>query len=693
MKCSKCGCELDSQDSFCFNCGTKVEATPVSQVNNANPINYGKKNNKPLLYGIIIGLLILIIVLLVLIINKKNAIQVPETGLKEGKSVSRTVMIYMDGADLESRNRIASSDLDGIDPDEVDLKNTKILVYTGGTKKWHNFVSNNENAIYELKSDGFEKVKSFSKKNMGDDDTLAEFLEYGYDNYKTDRYDLMFWNHGGAVLGAIFDDFTEDNLSVSEFEKGLKKSPFNKKKLETIIFRTCLNSTIEVANSIKDYSYYMVASEEVTIGGRGYSVLEFLNDVEPTDSAIDYGKKFIDSYAEQTEKLERGETGTTRTYSIIDLTKLDALNKSIDKFFDKIDLKKNYSDITRLRAGLYQFAYTNDGTAFYDTIDLYELVNGISLLSGVDAKEFNDAFANTIVYNWTNLDFTNGLAIYFPYRGEAAAQQYFMTAYRSFDYSDEYKDFIKEYYNLSHSNGKTSFSNFSMTSENVIIESSEAGKSASIELSDKQVSDYASSTYIIFHKENDGLYKPVYSSDNATLKNNKLTTNIQDNLIKIYDKSDNTELYLTLVERGYREKRKSMTSAIAVDTDADVHEIDNFMIPVNVYFDFEDNVPYIKNLVHISDTNKDSVGGISKVKVDMSKIDSYEFMSSSYDILDENGKYTSAWDNKGNIGIIAIDAKNMEFRKSTLDDGEYYCVFTIYDIYGNKTYSDLVSLN
>ena len=575
MKCSKCGSDLNSQDTFCFNCGAKVEQVQT------NPVNNGKKNKNTLLYGIIIGLLIFIIVLLVLIINKRNAINNVDY-LEEGKPVSRTVMIYMDGADLESENRIASSDIDGIDPDEVDLENTKILLYTGGTEKWYNFVSNNENAIYELKSDGFEKVKSFSKKNMGDDDTLAEFLEYGYDNYKTDRYDLMFWNHGGALIGAIFDSYTNDNLSVNEFESALKKSPFSKnEKLETIIFRTCLNSTIEVANSFKDYAYYLVASEEVTNGAMGLSVLKYLNDVEPTDSAIDYSKKFIDSYADQMEELEiMANSDSTKMYAIIDLTKLERLNKSIEEFFEKVDLKKNYSDITKLRASLYQFAYSVTGTKDYDTVDLYELINGLSELSGVDAKEFNEAFASTVIHNWTSVEGTNGLAVYFPYRSKPEYQALFLKLYKGFDYSKEYRNFINDYYSLNNSNNPTSFASFSITNENVKIEDSESGKNASIELNDKQVNDYADSTYIIFHKEDNGLYKPVYSSDNATLKGNTLTTNIKDNLIKVYDKSDNTELYINLVDRGYKENRKLMTSAVALDLDSDVHDTDNFSIPV-----------------------------------------------------------------------------------------------------------------
>ena len=98
---------------------------------------------------------------------------------------SRTVMIFMAGTNLESNNGLASSDLNGIIPEQIDLNTTKVLLYTGGTKRWHNFVSSSEDAIYELTSEGFVKAKSFNKSNLGYDTALANFLNYSYEYSKT----------------------------------------------------------------------------------------------------------------------------------------------------------------------------------------------------------------------------------------------------------------------------------------------------------------------------------------------------------------------------------------------------------------------------------------------------------------------------------------------------------------------------
>ena len=129
-------------------------------------------------------------------------------------------MIYMSPSNLEYDSGIASADLEAIDGSKVDLDNVNVLVYTGGTKRWKNsYVKNTENAIFKLTKDGFEKIETFDKLNLGDAETLYSFLDYGYKNFKTDEYDLILYNHGAATQGAIIDDFNSDMLTLDEFDK------------------------------------------------------------------------------------------------------------------------------------------------------------------------------------------------------------------------------------------------------------------------------------------------------------------------------------------------------------------------------------------------------------------------------------------------------------------------------------------
>ena len=183
--------------------------------------------------AVIISLLSVIAVLLLVV-----AIVLP-TSSKRRVVNSRTIMIFMAGNNLETNNAIASSDLSKIIPESIDLDKTKVLLYTGGTKRWHNFVSSEEEAIYELTNNGFVKLQTFTKSNMGYDAALAQFLNYSYNYSKTDGYDLIFWDHGLGALGSISDENTNDFLDLSEIKTAFERSPFNENnKLETVVFRT-----------------------------------------------------------------------------------------------------------------------------------------------------------------------------------------------------------------------------------------------------------------------------------------------------------------------------------------------------------------------------------------------------------------------------------------------------------------------
>ena len=303
------------------------------------------------LYYIIIGLLLLIIISGIIALSRNN---------------SRTILIYMVGADLESEMGLASKDLNGLDYSKIP-NNTNVILIAGGSPIWYNnYVNPNETSIYELQKTGFVKVQTKSISNMGSKDLLTSFINYGYENYKASRYSLIFWNHGGAIDGSEYDDLSGDHLSLLEMKEALSKTPFNSSnKLEFIGFRTCLNGTIEVANTFKDYANYLFASEEVTRGSTiGGSALDFLNNMTGSESTITLGKKFIEGYLQTIRDLCQQTAGidycVNTTYSILDLQKTDSALDSLNEFYGSIDLNKNFNEIYKIRANEEQFA-ENEG--------------------------------------------------------------------------------------------------------------------------------------------------------------------------------------------------------------------------------------------------------------------------------------------------------------------------------------------
>ena len=314
MNCKNCGYPLFSNDKFCKNCGAAVDpatskttnmintessVTPTETVNNLpqiQPLNTKPTNAKPksnLALRFIIILLIVAAIVLYISFTKKDKKESNFDG-----DASRTIMIYMVGSDLESGGGMATANLDSIDYDEIDNENVKVVLIAGGSKKWYNdYISNKDINIYELTKDGFEIKETLDVNNMGKSNTLETFLKYSYKNYKTELYDLVFWDHGLGILGAEHDELKNDALSLDEISSALKNSKMP--KLEMIVFSTCLNGSIEVAAAVKDYANYLVASEELMMGSGYTSEMNYINDIKSTDDSIDVAKKFVAAYKDQ----------------------------------------------------------------------------------------------------------------------------------------------------------------------------------------------------------------------------------------------------------------------------------------------------------------------------------------------------------------------------------------------------------
>ena len=714
MFCSRCGYKHSGNLKYCPMCGNCLIEQNVGVIQNTNQlisttvqnsqsvqpyvqqsvnpgvqpyqhqvnsqyVNNGGTNNKKNLIIILIALAIAIAVGfgIYFILNRDNARDRENRDYKEG---TRTVMIYMVGSNLESDSAIATSDINSIKPEEVDLDNVNVLLYTGGTAKWHNFVSNDENAIYQLTANGFEKVKTYSKQNMGSSNTFETFLNYAYDNYVTEDYDLIIYDHGGAIDGAVWDDFTSDNLSLEDFKIALENSPFDEdNKLEVVLFRTCLNGTIEVADVFDEYAEYLVASSEVTLGSRFTPVLGFLNDVETTDTAVDFGEKFIAEYQNQMDRLDPyGEVG--QMYAIVDLSKTDDIVDELEVFIKGINLDLYYADVVRARSGMFQFAYTYFDDSSYDMVDLYELIERLSPYSTVSSTKLLSLIDDAVIYNWSTIADTHGLSIYFPYNGDTMVQAYFLSMYDDFEFNDSYFDFINEISVLSRSNKNSAFSN------SLLIESETkvTGTEFELKLTEEQARDYAKSGYIIFHKENDGYYTPIYSSDDTVLENDgTLKTNISNNLIKVYDEED--EAYVQLIERTVDGKKTYYSNVTLFNGEGEISEWKTDR--ATIYYDYQGNSVKATNII---------LNGDEHIEGTIANLEDYttiQFWNFRYKILDKKGNYTDDWESSSTYyGHEFYTDKEFNFKRATLDKGDYYCIFAVKDIYGNTYYSKLLSV-
>ncbi len=689
MYCSKCGNKILENSKFCASCGNPViSSTPVTNVTNNNQVVSTKQNKfKFDINKIIIGVIAVIVLIVVCHIGYSIVL----------KNQTRTIMIYMVGADLESGSGLASRDLLDLDYKKINANNTKVVLMAGGSKGWHNtYIDSNKTAIYELGPNGFTIVDNHELTNMGNSENLSYFLNYVHDNYKTSKYNFIFWNHGGAVDGSEYDELNNsDNLSIPEIKQAFENGPFKgNNKLEVISFRTCLNATLEIANTLKDYGKYLVASEEVTVGSRFDSALGFINQIKPTDKPEVFGRKQIDCYtrtvttacnAEQEVELDKNLC-VNFTYSIIDLSKINAVNKELDTFSLDVNKKlaSNYNDVVKVRASLKQYPLTDADE--YDMVDLINLANGLTKYSS-NAKSLINSVNNAVVYNSTNNDYSNGLSIYFPYNSAS-----FLTKYPNLTASKNYSDLLFSFYNMKNTTKVSSFNTFSMKKGSAKT-TKEGGADFEIDLTADQVNNFAKASCFVFVDMKDGYHKLVYVSTSPYLDGNKLKAKVRGKMLRISDiEYEDTSEWLQLIEQNSGEDFTESNVIAILKKGLKNDEIVNITVRV----DKEHPNGFIKSIVSTSKDKKGEAKFFSSSAIKLTDFTFIEVANQSYKITDANGKFDRNFLKNGN-GIYTgmYFATNMiklipEDFNSKYD---YYGVFAIKDVAGNSYYSDVVKMN
>lgn len=353
-----------------------------------------------------------------------------------------TIMVYMCGTDLESKHGMASNDLGEMAAAQLSDK-INLLVYTGGCKSWQTKgISNSTNQIYQVVSGGLKPlVKDDGSKVMTDPKTLSSYIKWCKSKYPADRYELIFWDHGGgSVSGYGYDEKNprSGSMSLSGINKALKDGGV---KFDFIGFDACLMATAETALMLNSYGDYMISSEE-TEPGIGWFYTNWLNQLSKntSTSTLEIGKTIVDDFVKTCDQQCRGQK---TTLSVIDLaefsntvpSKLTSFSKSLTNYIAKND----YKTVSDARYNTREFA----ASSRIDQIDLVDMCNKVGSSEG---KALAKVLQGAVKYNKTSSNMTNayGVSIYFPYKNAS----YVDTAcdnYEDIGMDDSYADCIKAF--------------------------------------------------------------------------------------------------------------------------------------------------------------------------------------------------------------------------------------------------------
>ena len=344
-----------------------------------------------------------------------------------GDGGSWAVYWYLCGSDLETNYGCATTDLSEMM--EVQLpENVNVVIETGGASVWQNDEmdpSKLQRWLYN--SEGLQLLEEQDTANMGDAQTLYEFLDFANTNYPADHVAVTFWNHGGgSVSGAAFDELHDlDSLDLSEMYQAFNEVwPANTADpaLELVGVDTCLMATVDVASVFQNFAKYLVASEEVE-PGNGWLYSGWLGALaeDPSMDGAALGRAICDSYY---EGCEAAGTEDQTTLSLTDLTRLTPLLEAYEAFGQEAFAAAAedpgfFAELGRAAAQSENYGGNTREQGYTNMVDMGHLARQTAWMLP-SAQGVLDALADCVLYQVGGVyrSEATGLSCYYSYNGD-----------------------------------------------------------------------------------------------------------------------------------------------------------------------------------------------------------------------------------------------------------------------------------
>ena len=359
------------------------------------------------------------------------AIRDPFVTLKGDGTDTVTVMIYMNGSDLESNYGSATSDLKEM-LNATLSENMNVIIQTGGTRKWHSEgISNKRSQRFMIRDHKLVLLDdSLPQLDITAPATLSDFITFCSTNYPADRNILIMWDHGGGpVYGFGVDENNNDPyaaLTLDEIQAALATANV---KFEMIGFDACLMGTLETACALYNYSDYLIASEDFE-SGDGWEYQNWLSLLGYNSSTpiADVGKVAVDDFIAESRSAD-----SEGILALIDLRYARLLFSTWENFAyaNEDDLLSQNYNMEMQKTGRaggrfsrpsglwdYMFGGVTTLDEYYNCVDLMALAK---TMETEESKALSSALAYSLVYCSATEGDKNmtGLSVTLPYYDES----------------------------------------------------------------------------------------------------------------------------------------------------------------------------------------------------------------------------------------------------------------------------------
>ena len=261
-------------------------------------------------------------------------------------------------------------------------ENVNVVMQTGGGESWEiEEIDGSFIQRYEMQY-GSAFLKDQKKgASMGTYSVFADFINWGMQEYKTDKYILVLMGDGNGMEVLNDELYGGDTLNIEEMYYALSKTD---EVLDAICFDGAYMSSLEMATALSTYAKYMVASEE-KCSGFDYCALVDCLITYPNAGIEEMCNEMCNAYLRKSE--EEGSQPMAQLSSI-DLSQISNLNLAFDGMAHEILTHSN--DLTAL-GGVTRMMEEAQRCAGSEMVDILSLANALSSVAGETPQTVREA--------------------------------------------------------------------------------------------------------------------------------------------------------------------------------------------------------------------------------------------------------------------------------------------------------------
>lgn len=274
-------------------------------------------------------------------------------------------------------------------------------------------------------------VMDLGEVDMGDTQTLVDFVTWAIQNYPATKYALVMADHGGGWTGGFGDATSSSRLSIPDIAVALDQVRQNTglDRFELFGFDACLMAQIEVFGTFYPVTNYMVAAEDV-IPSFGWAYAGWLDQLVQ-DPSMDGGvlaQAIVSTYVVTDTLLkearatadEIAQLESTTTLSAVESARvpdmIDAMNQFIN-VMASLD-QRQVAEARTYARNFYTIFGEDSPPPYLDLENFAQLLSTLTSDSGVEqaALQLQTAISSAVIAekHGSAMSGSNGVSFYFP---------------------------------------------------------------------------------------------------------------------------------------------------------------------------------------------------------------------------------------------------------------------------------------